>query len=297
MADDAAPADERSGPSYRLDDVMLAMDVVDTLRHREDLVARELDEERREAELIARLRQIYRGQGIEVPDRVLADGVAALKESRFVYTPPEPSLAVWLARLWVSRVRVGQTVLAILAVLVLTFAVYDWFVRRPLREIAGALETTHAAFAQASAPARERADRLLAEGRQAVERGDAEQARAALGNLEAFRDELPRAYHLRIVAEISRPVRTALHRRDYFLIVEAVAPDGGILTLQVRGADGELRMVNRWGIRVPEETYISVESDRREDGVLQGDRLGEKRAGEPNVDYTMPVLGDTITEW
>jgi hypothetical protein len=56
-------------------------------------------------------------------------------------------------------------------------------------------------------------------------------------------------------------------------------------------------MVNRWGIRVPEETYISVERDRQEDGVLQRDRLGEKRAGEADVDYAMPVLGDTITEW
>ena len=74
-----------------LDDVMIAMDVVDTLRHREDLVRRELNEEGRESELIARLRQIYRDQGIEVPDHVLAEGVKALKESRFVYTPPPPS--------------------------------------------------------------------------------------------------------------------------------------------------------------------------------------------------------------
>jgi hypothetical protein len=297
MADDARSADDRSGSDYRLDDVMLAMDVVDTLRHREDLVARELDEERREAALIERLRQIYRGQGIDVPDRVLADGVAALKESRFVYTPLEPSFAVWLARLWVSRVRIGKVVLAGLAVVVVCFLAYDWLVNRPLREIAGALEEAHAGFAQAAAPARERADRLLAEGQQAIERGNEEEARTALTNLEAFRGELPRAYHLRIVAEVSRPVRTALHRRDYFLIVEAVAPDGGILTLPVRGVDGEIRPVNRWGIRVPEETYVNVERDRREDGVLQQDRLGEKRAGESDVDYAMPVLGDTITEW
>ena len=77
-----------AGTPQKLDDIMIAMDVVDTLRHREDLVRRELGEEQREAELIARLRKIYQDQGIEVPDRVLADGVKALKESRFVYTPP-----------------------------------------------------------------------------------------------------------------------------------------------------------------------------------------------------------------
>ena len=68
-----------AGTPQTLDDIMIAMDVVDTLRHREDLVRRELDEEQREAELIARLRKIYHDQGIEVPDRVLADGVKALQ--------------------------------------------------------------------------------------------------------------------------------------------------------------------------------------------------------------------------
>ena len=45
---------------HTLDEIMIAMDVVDTLRHREELVRRELDDEGREAELIARLREIYR---------------------------------------------------------------------------------------------------------------------------------------------------------------------------------------------------------------------------------------------
>jgi dienelactone hydrolase len=66
------------GKPQALDDIMIAMDVVDTLRHREDLVRRELSEEDRETELIARLRKIYKDQGIDVPDSVLADGVKAL---------------------------------------------------------------------------------------------------------------------------------------------------------------------------------------------------------------------------
>jgi hypothetical protein len=42
---------------------MLAMDVVDTLRHRERLVERELNEEVREEQLIDRLRTLYKSQG------------------------------------------------------------------------------------------------------------------------------------------------------------------------------------------------------------------------------------------
>ena len=91
-----------------LDDLMMAMDVVDTLRHREKLVERELDEEGREAELIARLKEIYRQQGIEVTDEVLAEGVKALRDSRFVYTPPPPGLARTLFTLWVRRGRIGR---------------------------------------------------------------------------------------------------------------------------------------------------------------------------------------------
>src|SRR5262249_25285626 len=92
----------------KLDDVMIAMDVVDTLRHRDDLVRRELNEEGRESELIARLRQIYRDQGIEVPDQVLADGVKALKDSRFVYAPPPASWKRTLLTLWAKGQAAGK---------------------------------------------------------------------------------------------------------------------------------------------------------------------------------------------
>jgi hypothetical protein len=106
----------------KLDDVMIAMDVVDTLRHREDLVRRELNEEGREGELIARLRQIYHDQGIEVPDSVLADGVKALKDSRFVYTPPPASWTRTLLTWWVKRDVYGKRLGIALATLIVVVA-------------------------------------------------------------------------------------------------------------------------------------------------------------------------------
>lgn len=303
MADAAnapRPPDPRSGDAPALDDVMMAMDVVDTLRHREDWVRRELDESGREEALIDRLRRIYSGQGIAVPDRVLEEGVRALEESRFVYTPPKPGFATALATLWVSRERIGKGLVAVLAVLLLAVAMYYAVVVRPGQENARALAEAHAGVVAASEvpAARERADRLLADGRAALESGDEAKARASLAALESLRTELPRAYSLRIVSEVTKQIRTALHRRNYYLIVEAVAPDGGILTLPVTSEEnGETRMVNRWGIRVPEDTYTAVERDRRDDGILQRDRLGEKRRGEPDVTFAMPVLGGAITQW
>jgi hypothetical protein len=291
---------EHPGRPPALDDVMMAMDVVDTLRHREQWVMRELNESGREAALIERLREIYREQGIAVPDRVLEEGVRALEESRFVYAPPKPGLTATLATIWVSRDRIGKGLAAVAVVFMLAFAAYYAVVVRPRQENARALTEAHAEVlaASESPPARLRADRLLADGRAAVQEGDEAKARASLAALENLRAELPRAYTLRIVSEVAKQVRTALHRRNYYLIVEAVAPDGGVLTLPVASEeDGQTRIVNRWGLRVPEDTYVAVERDRRDDGILQNDRLGEKRRGEPDVTYTMPVLGGTITQW
>ena len=70
-----------------LEEVMVAMDVVDTIRHRQLIVERELDAEGRRQRLIQRLRDIYTAQGIEVTDAALEAGVEALEQERFAYTP------------------------------------------------------------------------------------------------------------------------------------------------------------------------------------------------------------------
>jgi len=103
----AAPGVDSKNKDHRapLDEVMLAMDVVDTLRHRRQLVERELHSADRERELMKRLKEIYAEQGIDVPDEVLAEGVAALREDRFTYEPPKPGFVVKLARLYVNRGR------------------------------------------------------------------------------------------------------------------------------------------------------------------------------------------------
>ena len=120
VSGDVEPKHKQPQP---LDDVMLAMDVVDTLRRRRRLVERELDAEGREQDLKQRLHKIYATQGIEVPDHVLEEGVAALKEERFVYSPPPESLATRLASLYVRRASWGKWVMASLAGLLVTWLV------------------------------------------------------------------------------------------------------------------------------------------------------------------------------
>jgi hypothetical protein len=326
MAETAIPAAPPEGEASRgLNEVMLAMDVVDTLRHQENLVSRELSEESRDAELLERLRRIYRGQGIEVPDRILQEGVQALKEQRFVYTPPPPSFARTVATAWVKRGRAGRILLTLLALLGIGWGAYQFGVVRPAQERAAqeaaqaernrielaerlpaALDQGHEdVLREAKVPAaRERADQILADGRSAIAHGDAEGARRAIDDLEALRADLRREYVLRIVSRPGEP--TGVWRvpprnpsgRNYYLIVEPVAPDGRILTMPVTSEeDGTTAAVAKWGVRVSEEVAMQVQRDKSDDGIVQRNRLGEKRRGYLDVEYQMPVLGGAILQW
>ncbi len=86
-----------------LDRVMLAMDVVDTLRHQRALVEAELDDDRRQRKFVTRVQAIYESQGIEVPAAIIEEGVQALREDRFVYEPPVRNFALRLAEIYVER--------------------------------------------------------------------------------------------------------------------------------------------------------------------------------------------------
>ncbi len=86
-----------------LDEVMLAMDIVDTLRHDRSTVERELDAETRDEVLIERIKSIYAGQGIAVTDDLIRNGVEGLKQDRFAYLPPKPSFALRLAQVYIER--------------------------------------------------------------------------------------------------------------------------------------------------------------------------------------------------
>jgi len=321
----APAAGSPAPPPQKLDELMLAMDVVDTLRHQDSLVARELDETRREAQLIERLRQLYRGQGIEVPDRVLQEGVRALKESRFVYTPPHPGLARTLALAWVHRGRTGKALLGLLLMAGIGWGAYQVGVVRPAQQrteqaraqtereqreltdlLPRALEQGHQeVLAEAQEDdARQRADHILADGRSALARRDAAGAKKAISDLDELRADLRREYVLRIISRPGEqsgvwrvPARNP-SARNYYIVIEPVAPDGRILSLPVTSEEtGQTQTVSKWAVRVSEDVFNQVRRDKNDDGIVQHNRLGEKRRGSLDVDYLMPVLGGTILTW
>ena len=114
-----------------LNEVMLAMDVVDTLRHQQSLVDRELGTDDHDQALIAKVRKIYADQGLEVSDEVIASGVKALREERFTYTPPKKNFQLTLAHLYVNRGRWAKRGAVLVAAFLAVYLVYQFFVVAP----------------------------------------------------------------------------------------------------------------------------------------------------------------------
>jgi hypothetical protein len=320
MAVTAAPpgAPPPSEKPQTLDELMIAMDVVDTLRHREDLVQRELDEEGREAELIDRLRKIYRDQGIEVPDKVLLDGVKALKDSRFVYTPPPAGWKRSALTVWARRDVYGQRTAIAAAVIAAGLGLYYVVKVRPERvaqeqarieltqTLPKGLKQAHSnVMSIAVEPAaKEKADVLLADGERAVRDGNRVAAAKAEAELSALADDLAREFTLTIVSRPGESSGVWRHppgrstARNYYLIVEAITPKGEKLKLPIRDEEtGETKIVSKFGVRVPESVYEAVRRDKSDDGIVQNNILGIRKRGRLTIDYKMPAEGGFITRW
>ncbi len=180
-----------------LDDLMLAMDVVDTLRHGEAVAEREIAGVDRRARLIERLKEIYKAQGIAVPDRILADGVDALEQERFVYKPKTGGFAFTLARLYVRRGQIGRRVGIVAALVLAAFIGWYFLVQRPAAQraevarielqetIPGQIRRLRdLVIAETEDPLAEQAANATARtGLEAAAAGNADAARATVGTL------------------------------------------------------------------------------------------------------------------
>ena len=314
-----APATLEVAPEEQdLDDVLLAMDVVDTLRHRERVVARELDAEGREKELIERLKEIYAAQGMEVPERILREGVKAMEEDRFVYVPPAGGLSVRLAKIYVSRDKWMKPLLGAVAGVAALWGAYEFGVSRPAEarlEKARLLmtETLPAELDEALANLRgvttdqealDLATGYHTAGVTALNQTDEPGVRKAIASLELLQRDVSANYDVRVVytggresgrtrAPINNPNIT-----NYYLIVEAISPGGEVLTVPIRSEEtGEVKRVTMWGQRVSADVYERVAADKRDDQIIQNAKIGEKDTGDLAPEYSVETPGGAILEW
>jgi len=274
-----------------LEDLMAAMDVVDTLRHQQLLVDRELDADTRRERLIKKLRGIYQAQGLDISDQVLAEGVRAMEEDRFEYSPPEASFMSRLATIYVNRDKWLKPVMLGLAVLIALPILYYFAIIRPGVIAQNALPsqlTQH--YEEVITVAKDqgvitKARQLQKSGKQALKSENYDEAQEAVEALSLMLGQLKTAYTLRIV---QRPgERSGLWRipdvneraRNYYLIVEAVDNQGNILTLPIANEEsGQIKRVSKWGIRVAPETYQRIVADKQDDGIIQNRNVGQKKS-------------------
>lgn len=300
-----------------LDDLMMAMDVVDTLRHEEGQVARELKADERDAAMVERLRQVYAAQGIEVPDHILKAGVEDLKRDRFVYAPPSAGFQRTLAMVYISRGTWSKWLAAVAAVLVVCIAAWYFIVKLPAQraeaDLQARLQALPATLTELvarvddlteNADIEAEAQRLAADGRLALSDGKSEAAFKAETDLRKLAANLQEVFEVRIISREGVP--TGVERipdgnrktQNYYIIVEAVDPDGNVLERDIVSEENsQAKRVDKWGQRVSETIYSAVRRDKMEDGIVQKGTLGRKRRGELDIKWRSGVQDGAITTW
>lgn len=302
----------------KLDDVMLAMDVVDTLRYEQSLLARDLNIEDRRAALIARLRGIYDAQGIEVPDAVLMDGVLALEEERFKFVPAKAGFGTKLAHLYIGRQKWLPLVYSLIAVIFGAWAVnYAAFVRPEkveTRRVSSLLDAalperledfkTRALGTNPQADIAARINSLAGEAEAALRAKDVDLAETRLNNLGDLTKTLEQSYELRVVNKEREPSGVFLTPksggdiRNYYLIVEPIDTAGAIIRVQIE--DEEYRKTtwsSKFGVRVPMDVFNAVAADKSDDLIIQNDILGRKEIGALEASFGFERPGGYITDW
>ncbi|MDR1826995.1 MAG: DUF6384 family protein [Methylobacteriaceae bacterium] len=313
------PAEAAGDPPVQpeMDELIMAMDAVDTLRHEDALVLRELGQGERDAALKRRLRELYESQGLVVTDQILDEGIKSLREDRFAYHPEGSWFSRGLARIWIKRAKYGSILAVIFGITGVGAggnAYYSYSTAQQAETVRVELQETlprqlneqaQKALALAkSADATQEIETLQEVGNAALQREDVAGARDAIGKIRSVAGILGQDYTLRIV---SRPgERTGVFREpinnssahNYYLIVEAVDRSGRVIPQSiVSEEDNSTKTVTIWGQRVPQSTYNQVARDKTDDGIVQNNVLGRKPLGYLKPEYTMPVQNGAITEW
>ncbi|GAB2204471.1 hypothetical protein ROS1_12860 [Roseibium sp. ROS1] len=300
-----------------LDDLMMAMDVVDTLRHEEGQVARELKTDERDAAMIERLRQVYASQGIDVPDHILKAGVEDLKRDRFVYSPPSAGFQRTLAMIYISRSTWSKWLAAVVAVVIVCVAAWYFIVKLPAQraeaDLLARLQALPATYTELvgridslteNTEIEANAARLATDGNLALSDGNNEAAFKAEADLRDLAGRLQEVFEVRIISRegvptgVSRIPESNPDTENYYIVVEAVDADGKILERRIVSEESsEAELVDKWGQRVSETIYNAVRRDKMEDGIVQKGVLGQKRRGELDIKWRSGVQDGAITKW
>ena len=225
---------------------------------------------------------IYASQGTPSPTDP-EEGIAALREDRFVYKPPAKSGHAG-PRLRRPR-EVGRALLAVLVVAALAYAAYFALVVAPHRQLVNDLATVHAQVLAVTGARGTPAPTPSTKKRARLPSGATARRRTAYDSLVELRDQLERSYTLRIspgpdtgfwrIPDVNLGARTTP-------VVDADA-NGRNVVVPVVNEETGLTERTQWGLRVDEATFEGVRIV--DDGIIQNAHFGEKRAGFLEPEY------------
>jgi hypothetical protein len=147
-------------------------------------------------------------------------------------------------------------------------------------------------------------DALLKSGFSAIRSRDGEKIHQSLASMQELLALLEREYTLRIVARPGE--RSGVWRRpdansrakNYYLIVEAISPDGEALTIPVTSEEtGERVETKIWGVRVSATDYNRIGADKQDDGIIEQNVVAVKKRGFLKPNYQINTTGGMITKW
>ena len=126
----------------------------------------------------------------------------------------------------------------------------------------------------------------------------------AVADVEDMVDLLSADYAYRIVnrsgvrSGVWRYSNDSPDQRNHYLVVEALDSKGEAITLPIRSEEtGKTERVDIFAVRVPEAEYNRVGEDKKDNGIIEKDVIGNKPRGALTPKFDIPVAGGFITEW
>lgn len=304
-----------------LPELLRIMDVATALRREREKAAAHLDFDEVKATLQQRLRATADEMGDPVTDAEIDAAIARYFAQLYQFREPPPSLQRTLAHLYVRRGKIAAGALVVLVLWLLVWWLFfaaagPWSPAARRARVAERQATLEAdaqrrldvvwkrftdllgtvlALAREDG-ARTEAQALRAEAEAARATGSAAAVEAVRSRLETLHGALAEAYEVRVVSRPNERSGVDAYYEDdagrrlsgYYLVVEAVTPDGKVLTRRVRDSEtDQVVQVRKWGEQVPQSVYDRIAADKRGDGVVDENLFARKLRGHLDEEVVM----------
>lgn len=85
---------------------------------------------------------------------------------------------------------------------------------------------------------------------------------------------------------------------QWFLVIEAVDARGKAIPMPVMSMDtGEVKVVTRWAIQVPEKDFMKFSDEKKKTGKIANTVIGSAPSNQKEPKWSVKLTGNMLTEW